>query len=82
MDGTTDYEEELEKYSDNFEKAMDTICPVKGGGEDKRKFFIEGICECIGVGFDIDRFNQEENDKIDPQNWDISFERKKRDDYS
>ena len=61
---------------------MDTICPVKGGGEDKRKFFIEGICECIGVGFDIDRFNQEENDKIDPQNWDISFDRKKQDNYT
>ena len=41
----------------NFEQALDTICPIKGGGDDKRRFFIEGICECVGVGFDVDKRN-------------------------
>lgn len=74
-ESSVDYEKLIEKYSENFDKALDAICPVKGGGDDKRKFFIEGICECVGVGFDIDRFHQEESDKIDPKKWDLSFER-------
>lgn len=79
MDGNTDYEEELEKYNENFEKALDTICPIKGGGDEKRRFFIEGICECVGVGFDLDRYNKKEGDlNIDHLNADLSFETQRR----
>jgi hypothetical protein len=73
MDSNTDYEEELEKYNENFEKALDTICPIKGGGDDKRRFFIEGICECVGVGFDLDKYSQKEYTNI-LQKADLSFE--------
>jgi hypothetical protein len=77
MDSNTDYEEELEKYNENFEKALDTICPIKGGGDDKRRFFIEGICECVGVGFDLERYNQKgEGENGDPL--ELSFEMKQR----
>lgn len=61
--------------NENFQKALDTVCPIKGGGDDKRRFFIEGICECVGVGFDVERFNQREefeSDLLEP-----SFEMQK-----
>jgi len=72
LESNTDYEHELEKYHENFEEAIESVCPVKGGGDDKRQFFIEGICGCSGIGFDVDKFNREE--KPDLENLEHSFD--------
>lgn len=72
MDGNTDYESELEKYNDNLEEAIEAVCPIKGGGDEKRQFFIESICGCSGIGFDVEKFAREE--KPDSENLEQSFD--------
>lgn len=73
IESNTDYENELEKYNQNFEDAIDSVCPVKGGGDDKRQFFIEGICGCSGIGFNVDKFHTK-GEKADFENLDHSFD--------
>ena len=47
-DSQTDYEKGIQSISDDFDKAIDYVCPVENQLE-KRKFFITSICEQTGT---------------------------------